>query len=148
MSSRRLKNVFKTSKRHLQDVLQRCLQHVFKKYHQVKLFLLSRFQDIFETYSKRFWDVQQKRLSIKGFVYVSLLRNFDKSLTKVSQILVSHFTTPFSSCLQRRIWCSTGDYYGNFFAKILNDFKLLTFFAKKLHRRCSTGLKIGFWLRV
>ena len=37
-SSRRLQVVFKTSSRHLQDVLQRCLQDVFKTYHQVKLF--------------------------------------------------------------------------------------------------------------
>ena len=37
-----LKNVFKTSSRRLQDVLQRYLQDVFKAYHQVKLFLLTR----------------------------------------------------------------------------------------------------------
>ena len=40
-SSRRLQNVFKTSaktpSRHLQDVLQGCLQDVLKTYHQVKL---------------------------------------------------------------------------------------------------------------
>ena len=35
-----------------------------------------------------------------------------------------------------------------FFAEILNFFKLLTIFAKKLHRRCLSGLKMGFWLRV
>ena len=61
------KNVFKTSSRRLQDVLQRSLQDVFKTYHQVKLFLLTRFQNDFETYSKRFWDVLQRRLSIEGF---------------------------------------------------------------------------------
>ena len=48
------KNVFKTFSRHLQDVLQKCLQDIFKTYHQVKLFLLTRFQDDSETYSKRF----------------------------------------------------------------------------------------------
>ena len=45
-SSRRLQDVLKTSSkrlaktssRHLQDVFQRCLQDVFKTYHQVKLF--------------------------------------------------------------------------------------------------------------
>ena len=46
MSSRCLQDVFKTSLRHLQDV--------FKTYYQVKLFLVAQFQDIFETYSKRF----------------------------------------------------------------------------------------------
>ena len=34
---------------------------------------------------------------------------------------------------------------GAFFVKIL---KLLTIFAKKVPSRCSTGLKIGVWLRV
>ena len=62
-----------TSSRHLQDVLPRCLQDVFKTssrrlaktssrhlqdvfitYYQVKVFLVTQFQDIFETYSKRF----------------------------------------------------------------------------------------------
>ena len=58
-SSRRLvktssKRLVKTSSRHLQDVLQRCLQDLFKTYHRVNLFLLTRFQDVFETFSKRF----------------------------------------------------------------------------------------------
>ena len=34
-----LQNVFKTSSIELQDVLQRCLQDVFKTHHQVKLFV-------------------------------------------------------------------------------------------------------------
>ena len=63
-SSRRLA---KTSSRHLQDVLQRYLQDVFKTYHQVKLFLLTRFQDVFQKYSKSFWDALQRWLSIEGF---------------------------------------------------------------------------------
>ena len=45
-SSRRFQDVLKTSSRHLQDV--------FKTYYQVKVFLVTQFQDIFETYSKRF----------------------------------------------------------------------------------------------
>ena len=36
--SRRFEDVFKTSSRHLQNILQRHLQDVFKTYHQVKLF--------------------------------------------------------------------------------------------------------------
>ena len=88
---RRLQDIFKTSSRHLQnvlprrlakmssrhfrDVLKRDLQDVFKAYHQVKLFLLARFQVIFETYSKCFWEVLQRRLSVEGFSYVTLLRN-------------------------------------------------------------------------
>ena len=52
-----LQNVFKTSSRHLQDVLQRFLQDAFKTYNQVILILLTRFQDVFKTYSQRFWGV-------------------------------------------------------------------------------------------
>ena len=66
-SSRRLQVVFKTSSRHLQDVLQRCLQDAFKTYHQVILFLLTSFQDVFKTYSQRFWGVLQRRLFTEGF---------------------------------------------------------------------------------
>ena len=44
------KNVFKTSSRRLQDVLQRYLQDVFKTYHQVKLFLLTRLRELFNTF--------------------------------------------------------------------------------------------------
>ena len=54
VSSRCFQDVFKTSSRHLQDILRRCLQDVLKTYHQVKLLLLTRFQDVFETYSKHF----------------------------------------------------------------------------------------------
>ena len=52
-SSRRLQNVFKTSLRRLQDVLQRYLQDVFKAYHQVKLFLLTRLWEAFNTFLRR-----------------------------------------------------------------------------------------------
>ena len=61
-SSGRLQDVFKTSSRclaktssrHLQDVLQRYLQDVFKTYHQVKLFLLARLWEAFNTFLRRF----------------------------------------------------------------------------------------------
>ena len=35
-----------------------------------------------------------------------------------------------------------------FFAKIPNGVEPLTFSQEKIHARCFTGLKIGFWLRV
>ena len=44
--------------------------------------------------------------------------------------------------------CRSWPNKGAFFAKILNCFKLLIFLQKKIHRRCSTWLEIGFWLRV
>ena len=63
-SWKRLQDVLKTFWRHLQEVLEtfskclqnsfrtssRCLQDVCKTYHQVKLFLLTCFQDVFEIY--------------------------------------------------------------------------------------------------
>ena len=52
-SSRRFEDVFKMSSRHLQDVLQRYLQDVFKTYHQVKLFLLTRLWEAFNTFLRR-----------------------------------------------------------------------------------------------
>ena len=50
MSSRRLA---KTSSIHVQDVLQRYLQELFKTYHQVKLFLLTRLREVFNTFLRR-----------------------------------------------------------------------------------------------
>ena len=64
---------FQTSSRHPQGVLQRCLQVVFKTYIHVKLFLLTRFQDVFKMYSKCFWDAQT--ISTEGLPQVTLLRN-------------------------------------------------------------------------
>ena len=52
-SSRHLQEVFKTFWRRLQDVLQRYLQGIFKTYHQVKLFLLTRLWEAFNTFLRR-----------------------------------------------------------------------------------------------
>ena len=107
-SSRRFENVFKRSSRPLPEVLQRCLQDTFKTYYQVKLFLLTQFQGVFETYLKRFLDVLLRRLSTRRLAYVTLVRNLWSAYKicnsiKVSQILAFHFTTPISGCLQRCI---------------------------------------------
>ena len=56
--SRRLQDVVEMSSRHLQDVLQKHLQDVlqiyfqdvFKTYHQVKLLLLTRLREVFNTF--------------------------------------------------------------------------------------------------
>ena len=100
-SSRRFENVFKTSSRHLQDV--------FKTYYQVKVFLVTQFQDVFKTSSKRFWDVLLRWLPTGGLprshfweIY-GRCTNFPRVI-KISQVLIFHFTTPFSGyTLQRRI---------------------------------------------
>ena len=111
-SSRRLQDVFKTSSRHFQDVFKmfwKRLQDVFKTYYQVKLFLVTQFQDIFETYSKRFWDVLLRRLSTGGLPRSHFREIYGHCakfprVIKISQVLIFHFTTPFSGyTLQRRI---------------------------------------------
>ena len=101
MSSRRLQDVLKASSRHLQDVL--------KTYYQVKVFLVTQFQDIFEKYSKRFWDVLPRWLSTGGLPRSHFREIYDHcakfpSLIKISEVLIFPFTTPFSGyTLQRPI---------------------------------------------
>ena len=68
-SSRRFKDVFKTSLRRLQDIFKTSCKDFFKTFYQAKLFLLTQFQDVFETWSKRFWDILLRRLSTRGFAY-------------------------------------------------------------------------------
>ena len=98
---KRLQDIFKTSSRHLQDV--------FKTYYQVKLFLVTQFQDVFETYSKRFWDVLLRRLSTGGLPRSHFREVYGQCtkfprVIKISQVLIFHFTTPFSGyTLQRCI---------------------------------------------
>ena len=98
---KRLQDIFKTSSRHLQDV--------FKTYYQVKLFLVTQFQDVFETYSKRFWDVLLRRLSTGGLPRSHFREVYGQCtkfprVIKIYQVLIFHFTTPFSGyTLQRRI---------------------------------------------
>ena len=62
-SLRRLQDVLKTSSRHRQDVLQKYLQEVFKTYHQVKLFLLTRLWEAFNTFQR---DSFRKRVIYRG----------------------------------------------------------------------------------
>ena len=45
--------LFKTSSRRLQDVLQKRLQDVLKTYHQVTLFLLTSFWEVFNMFVRR-----------------------------------------------------------------------------------------------
>ena len=49
----RLQDVIKTFWRRLQDVLQWYFKDVFKAYHEVKLFLLTRFWEVFNTFLTR-----------------------------------------------------------------------------------------------
>ena len=137
MSSRHLQDVLKASSRCLQDLLQRYFQDVFKTYHQIKLFLLISLRDVCNTFLRR---------TAKRVIYRRIYSQCTKfgRVIKISQLLAFYFTTPFSGCLQRRIsktWSNICS--GVFLAKILSSFKA-AIFAKKLHHKCSTGLKIGF----
>ena len=49
-SSSYIKDVFKTYSKRFQNVLQKRLQDDFKRYQQVKLFLLTRLRDVFNTF--------------------------------------------------------------------------------------------------
>ena len=68
-------DVFKASSRRIAKMSSRHLQDVPSKYHQVKMFLLTCLQDVFETYSTRFWDVLWRKFSTEKFAYVRLVRN-------------------------------------------------------------------------
>ena len=103
----------------------------------------------FKTFMK--WLLKMKifllKLGIRKDNGVSVnKKSIDKSSSKISQVLAFHFTTLFSGCLQRWILNPVKHLQWSFFAKIVNRFLLLTIFAKNLHRRCSAGLKIRFWL--
>ena len=140
-SSRRLQDVFKTSSRCLQDVLQKRLQDIETSSRRLakmfsrgiqKIFKAScknvfktsprHLQDVFKTYyqascsvntfSRFFRDVVKTFLTrtSKRVIYRRICVDHTYSqctkfarVTKVSQILIFHFTTPSSSCLQRRI---------------------------------------------
>ena len=124
-SSRRLQDVFKTSSRHPAKTSSRHLQDVFKMFSR-------HLQDIFKTFWRRFEDVfktnckdlcksfskhmiklncsyvLQRRLSKKDLPSSHFWEIYGQCtdfarVIKVSQILVSHFTTPFRHHFQRRI---------------------------------------------
>ena len=91
---RRLQDVFETSSRRLANTSWRHLQDVLKTYHQVKLFLLTSLWEVFNMFVRR---------TAKTVVYrtIHLGRTSEKFMVSVQnlQVLVFHFTTPFSGCL-------------------------------------------------
>ena len=61
--------VFKTSLRRLQEVFKspsKYLQDVFKMYHQVKLSLLTRLRDVFNTFQRRIVNTVIYRTICRG----------------------------------------------------------------------------------
>ena len=139
MSARRLA---KASSRYCQDVLQRYLQDVFKTYHQVKLFLLARLQDVFDMYSAHFL-----RWTAKTVIYrtICLGHTSIKNLWSVYKICKSDKTvSSFNLSLNYNFqWLCTEGYL-----EFCRTSELLTIFAKKLYPRYLAGLTIGFWLSV
>ena len=79
---------------------------VFKAYHQVKLFLLTRLWDIFNTFLWHTAKMVIYRRICLGHISVweiyGQCTNFARVI-KILQVLVFHVTTPFSGILQRRI---------------------------------------------
>ena len=79
-SSRHLQDAFETFWRRLQDIFNTSCKDVFKALSERIILLCSSFQDIFKTYSQRFWGVLQRRLSTEGLALVTLQRNWQQFL--------------------------------------------------------------------
>ena len=113
--SRRLQDIFKTSSGHfddglnnksskyLQNVFQLYLQDVFKKYHQIKLFLLTRLWDVFNTFLGHtaktviYTRICLGHTSEKCMVSVQTLQEWQKGIKKTDKkVLVFHFISPFN----------------------------------------------------
>ena len=90
------------SSRHLQDVLPRCLQEVFKaSSRHVSQIRPEDIQHVCKTYCK---DRCLQKDSLRSHFW-EIYGNCTKCarVINISQVLVSHFTTPFSGWLERRI---------------------------------------------
>ena len=126
-----LQDVSKTSPRRLQRALPRCLQEIFKTHHQVKLFAQV-------TLLKNLWPMQKICKHDKDFSSFSITPWFQFFI--LLNFLVAAYR-PFSEPGQT----STCEM---FLRKqlVVSGFQLLS--KKKFRHRCSTGLKIGAWLRV
>ena len=104
-SSRRFQDVFKTSSRRLAKVSSRRFQDVSSSY----AVLVNKFsrclQDVFTTFLRR---TAKTVIYTEGFPLVILVRNYGQCtkfvrVATVSKVLVFHFSTHFSGCLQRCI---------------------------------------------
>ena len=117
MPARILQDIFKESRTHFEKVLKtflRQLQDVlddFKMYHQVKLFLQTRLQDVFKASkaSRRFQRIN-KYIKVQNIrINVSLKMYFAGFRFSIY--------TPFSNCLQRDIQNPLDYLRRNFFRK-------------------------------
>ena len=121
-----------TSSRRLQDIFKEpCLQEFFKTHHQVKLFAQV-------TLLRNLFSMQKTCKHDKDFSSFSITPWFQ--FFTLLHLLVAVYR-PFSEPGQTSA-CEM------FLRKqlIVSGFQL--FSKKKFRHRCSTGLKIGAWLRV
>ena len=87
MSWRRLQNVLKTSWRCLENVLQRCLQHIFKTYHQDKLS-----EDFLKKFCRRFCKTSLICFEdVLKMLWHDTLKTSQKRLEDVLKISWIHF---------------------------------------------------------
>ena len=143
-SWRRLQEVFKTSSRrlaktssrHLQDVLQIYLQHVFKTYHQVKLFLLTCLQEVFNTFLRRSFPkpviYREICLGNNTFEKFIVSTKFAREI-KNSQVLVLVFRSVF------RTWSNI--YNSVFSRKVILKWCYETF--RIIHKKMSFLIKLS-----
>ena len=152
-SSRYLQDVFKTSSRslvktssHIFQTLSRRLQDIFKT--------ISRpFEEVLKTSSRHPQDFLQRcnhvifetYYQVKLFLLKRFQNIFETYSTRFWDVLI-FYRRVFLGDTSEKLMVKHLEW--RFFAKILNGFKLWTLFAKKIHRICLTGLKIGFWLMV
>ena len=104
-SSRRFQDVFKTSSRRLAKMSSRRFLDASSSY-TVLVNMFSRcLQDVFTTFLRR---TAKTVIYTEGFPLVILVRNYGQCtkfvrVATVSKVLVFHFSTHFSGCLQRCI---------------------------------------------
>ena len=112
----RFQDVFKTSSRRLAKMSSRRFQDVSSSY----TVLVNKFsrclQDVFTTFLRR---TAKTVIYTEGFPLVILVRNYGQCtkfvrVATVSKVLVFHFSTHFSGCLQRCIQNLAGHLQGSF----------------------------------
>ena len=141
--------VFKTSWRclhlRLQKTSSRCLQDVLIK---TNIFLLViRLQDVFKTYSTRFWEVLGTKLSKERFDFVTHLKNLWLGY-KISKGELSGYTGFFKAAFSKNFmkWLLLQTEILLSKSGIRKDVAVSVNKEKRLHTKYSTGLKKGCWI--
>ena len=109
---KRLQDIFKTSSKRFEDIFKTSWKRLAKTSSRLFQELSSSYTVLVNNYSKCIQHVSKKYCNI-GYLQKDLPRShFSKiydqctkfeGVIKIFQVLVFHFTTPFSGCLQRRV---------------------------------------------